>query len=147
MHLDNSACNLSSINLRKFEADGVFNVESFRRAVEIMFTAQEIIVGSSSYPTQAIGENARAYRQLGLGYANLGGLLMSQGLAYGSDEGRAWGAAISALMTGHAYRTSAEIAKVTGPFDGFAKDREGTRSEEHTSELQSRQYLVCRLLL
>src|SRR5687768_2293723 len=126
MHLDNSACNLSSINLRKFEDGGVFDVESFRRAVEIMFTAQEIIVGNSSYPTKAIGENARAYRQLGLGYANLGGLLMSQGLAYDSDEGRAWGAAITALMTGHAYRTSAELAKVVGPFEGYAKDRDGT---------------------
>jgi len=126
MHLDNSACNLASLNLRKFEAGGVFDVESFRRAVEVMFTAQEIIVGNSSYPTEAIAANARAYRQLGLGYANLGGLLMSQGLAYDSDEGRAWAAAITALMTGHAYRTSAEIAKVTGPFDGFAADREGT---------------------
>ncbi|CAN5575119.1 hypothetical protein BH24ACT14_BH24ACT14_07260 [soil metagenome] len=126
MHLDNSACNLASLNLRKFEAGGVFDVESFRRAVEVMFTAQEIIVGNSSYPTEAIAANARAYRQLGLGYANLGGLLMSQGLAYDSDEGRAWAAAITALMTGHAYRTSAEIAKVTGPFDGFAADRGGT---------------------
>ena len=126
MHLDNSACNLASLNLRKFEAGGVFDVESFRRAVEVVFTAQEIIVGNSSYPTEAIAANARAYRQLGLGYANLGGLLMSQGLAYDSDEGRAWAAAITALMTGHAYRTSAEIAKVTGPFDGFAADRDGT---------------------
>ncbi|CAN5499756.1 hypothetical protein BH23ACT7_BH23ACT7_05820 [soil metagenome] len=126
MHLDNSACNLASLNLRKFEAGGVFDVESFRRAVEIVFTAQEIIVGNSSYPTERIAENARAYRQLGLGYANLGGLLMSQGLAYDSAEGRAWAAAITALMTGHAYRTSAEIAKVTGAFDGFAGDREGT---------------------
>jgi ribonucleoside-diphosphate reductase alpha chain len=125
MHLDNSACNLSSLNLRKFEADGVFDVESFRRAVEVMFTAQEIIVGNSSYPTEAIGQNARKYRQLGLGYANLGGLLMSQGLAYDSDEGRAWGAAITALMTGHAYRTSAELAKVVGPFEGYADDRDG----------------------
>jgi ribonucleoside-diphosphate reductase alpha chain len=126
MHLDNSACNLSSLNLRKFEADGVFDVEAFRRGVEIMFTAQEIIVGNSSYPTERIAENARAYRQLGLGYANLGGLLMSQGLAYDSAEGRAWAAAITALMTGHAYRTSAELAKVQGPFAGFADDREGT---------------------
>jgi ribonucleoside-diphosphate reductase alpha chain len=126
MHLDNSACNLASLNLRKFESGGVFDVEAFRRAVEIVFTAQEIIVGNSSYPTEAIGANARAYRQLGLGYANLGGLLMSQGLAYDSEEGRAWAAAITALMTGHAYRTSAELAKVQGPFDGFAQDRDGT---------------------
>ena len=126
MHLDNSACNLSSLNLRKFESGGVFDVDGFRHAVEVMFTAQEIVVGNSSYPTEAIGQNARAYRQLGLGYANLGGLLMSQGLAYDSDEGRAWAAAITALMTGHAYRTSAELAKVKGPFEGFAADREGT---------------------
>jgi ribonucleoside-diphosphate reductase alpha chain len=126
MHLDNSACNLASLNLRKFEAGGVFDVEAFRRAVEIVFTAQEIIVGNSSYPTERIAENARAYRQLGIGYANLGGLLMSQGLAYDSDEGRAWAAAITALMTGHAYRTSAELAKVQGPFAGFADDRDGT---------------------
>jgi ribonucleoside-diphosphate reductase alpha chain len=126
MHLDNSACNLASLNLRKFESGGVFDVEGFRRAVEIVFTAQEIIVGNSSYPTEAIGENARKYRQLGLGYANLGGLLMSQGLAYDSEEGRAWAAAITALMTGHAYRTSAELAKVQGPFEGYADDAEGT---------------------
>ena len=126
MHLDNSACNLASLNLRKFEQGGVFDVERFRRAVEVIFTAQEIIVGNSSYPTERIGENAHAYRQLGLGYANLGGLLMSQGLAYDSDEGRAWASAITALMTGHAYRTSAELAKVQGPFGGFTQDRDGT---------------------
>src|SRR5680860_193249 len=125
MHLDNSACNLSSINLRKFESGGVFDVEAFRRAVEIMFTAQEIIIGNSSYPTEKIAENAGAYRQLGLGYANLGGLLMSQGLAYDSPRGRAWAAAITALMTGHAYRTSAELARVQGPFDGYEADRDG----------------------
>jgi ribonucleoside-diphosphate reductase alpha chain len=126
MHLDNSACNLASLNLRKFEADGTFDVESFRRAVEVVFTAQEIIVGNSSYPTARIGENAVRYRQLGMGYANLGGLLMSLGLPYDSDAGRAWAGAITALMTGHAYATSAEIARVTGPFAGFADDREGT---------------------
>ncbi|MPZ87939.1 MAG: ribonucleoside-diphosphate reductase [Nitriliruptorales bacterium] len=125
MHLDNSACNLASLNLRKFETGGVFDAEGFKHAVEVIFTAQEIIVGNSSYPTERIAQNAHAYRQLGLGYANLGGLLMSQGLAYDSEEGRAWGSAITALMTGHAYRTSAEIAKVTGPFDGFAADRSG----------------------
>ncbi len=125
MHLDNSACNLASLNLRKFEAGGVFDVDAFRRAVEIVFTAQEIIVSNSSYPTEKIAANANAYRQLGLGYANLGGLLMSQGLAYDSDEGRAWASTITALMTGHAYRTSAEIARVVGPFDGYAKDRDG----------------------
>ena len=125
MHLDNSACNLASLNLRKFETNGVFDVEAFRHAVEIMFIAQEIIVGNSSYPTEKIAANAEAYRQLGLGYANLGGLLMSLGLAYDSDEGRAWAASITALMTGHAYRTSAEIARVLGPFEGYAQDRDG----------------------
>ncbi len=125
MHLDDSACNLASLNLRKFEADGVFDTEAFSRAVEIVFTAQEIIVGNSSYPTDAIAENAKRYRQLGLGYANLGGLLMSQGIAYDSDEGRAWTSAITALMTGQAYRTSAELARVQGPFEGFAQDRDG----------------------
>ena len=125
MHLDNSACNLASINLRKFEQGGIFDVESFRRSVEIMFTAQEILVGNSSYPTVAIGANARAYRQLGLGYANLGGLLMSLGIPYDSDDGRAWAATITSLMTGQAYRTSVELAKVQGPFDGYAADRDG----------------------
>jgi ribonucleoside-diphosphate reductase alpha chain len=125
MHLDNSACNLASLNLRKFEQGGTFDVDAFCRAIEVVFTAQEIIVGNSSYPTDRIAANARRYRQLGLGYANLGGLLMSLGLPYDSDEGRAWAGAITALMTGHAYATSAEIAKVTGPFEGFADDREG----------------------
>ena len=125
LHLDNSACNLASLNLRKFEAGGVFDVDAFQRAVEVVFTAQEILVSNSSYPTEKIAANANAYRQLGMGYTNLGGLLMSQGLAYDSDEGRAWAAAITALMTGQAYRTSAELAKVQGPFDGFAEDRDG----------------------
>jgi ribonucleoside-diphosphate reductase alpha chain len=126
MHLDNSACNLASLNLKRFydyEA-GRFDVESYKRAVEVVFTAQEIIVGYSSYPTEAIGRNAIDYRQLGLGYANLGGLLMSIGLPYDSDEGRAWCGALTALMTGHAYRTSAEIAKVTGPFAGYKKNEQ-----------------------
>jgi ribonucleoside-diphosphate reductase alpha chain len=126
MHLDNSACNLASLNLKKFyDYDaGRFDVEAYKRAVEVVFTAQEIIVGYSSYPTERIGENAIAYRQLGLGYANLGGLLMSIGLPYDSDEGRAWCGALTALMTGHAYRTSAEIAKVTGPFAGYKKNEQ-----------------------
>jgi ribonucleoside-diphosphate reductase alpha chain len=121
MHLDNSACNLASLNLLRFVDDeGTFDVASFRHAVQIVFTAQEIVVGESDYPTPAIGENARAYRQLGLGYANLGALLMARGLAYDSDQGRAWAGAITALMTGWAYRTSALIAEVTGPFEGYA---------------------------
>jgi ribonucleoside-diphosphate reductase alpha chain len=125
MHLDDSACNLASLNLRKFETGGQFDVDGFRHAVQVVFTAQEIIVGNSSYPTERIGANALKYRQLGMGYANLGGLLMSLGLAYDSDAGRAWAGAITALMTGQAYATSAEIAKVTGPFDGYADDRDG----------------------
>ena len=120
MHLDNSACNLASLNLMKFlNDDGSFDVASFRHAVEIVFSAQEMLVSESSYPTEKIGENARAYRQLGLGYANLGALLMARGVAYDSDAGRAWAGAITALMTGHAYRTSARIAEVMGPFDGY----------------------------
>ncbi len=121
MHLDNSACNLASLNLMKFlNDDGSFDVASFRHAVEIVFSAQEMLVSESSYPTEKIGENARAYRQLGLGYANLGALLMARGVAYDSDAGRAWAGAITALMTGQAYRTSARIAEVMGPFDGYA---------------------------
>ena len=126
MHLDNSACNLASLNLKKFYdyEVGRFDVEAYRRAVEIVFTAQEIIVGYSSYPTEAIARNAIDFRELGLGYANLGGLLMSIGLPYDSDEGRAWAGALTALMTGHAYRTSAELAKVKGAHNGYAKNAE-----------------------
>ena len=126
MHLNNSACNLSSINLLKYLNDDFsFDIDAFKHTVEIMFTAQEILVGYSEYPTKNITKNARAYRELGLGYANLGALLMAQGLAYDSDEGRAQAAAITALMTGHAYATSAKIAKVVGPFAGYHKDQEG----------------------
>jgi ribonucleoside-diphosphate reductase alpha chain len=120
MHLDNSACNLASLNLMRFiDEAGTFDVASFRHAVEVVFTAQEIVVGESDYPTEKIGANARAYRQLGLGYANLGAVLMARGLPYDSDQGRAWAGAITALMTGWAYRTSARIAEVTGPFEGY----------------------------
>jgi len=126
MHLDNSACNLASINLLKYlKDDGSFDVEAFKHTVEVMFTSQEILVGYSEYPTESIGKNARAYRELGLGYANLGALLMAQGLPYDSAEGRAQAAGITALMTGHAYATSAKIARRVGPFSGFHKDREG----------------------
>ncbi|MFL5792424.1 MAG: vitamin B12-dependent ribonucleotide reductase, partial [Actinomycetota bacterium] len=125
MHLDNSACNLASLNLLKFLGnDGQFDVAAFRHAVEIVFLAQEIIVGNSSYPTERITQNAKDFRQLGLGYANLGALLMALGKAYDSDGGRAWAGSITALMTGHAYRTSARIAQVTGPFAGYPKNRE-----------------------
>ena len=121
MHLDNSACNLASLNLMKFlNDDGSFDVASFKHAVEIMFSAQEMLVTESSYPTEKIGDNARAYRQLGLGYANLGALLMARGVAYDSDAGRAWAGAITSIMTGYAYRTSARVAEVMGPFEGYA---------------------------
>jgi ribonucleoside-diphosphate reductase alpha chain len=126
MHLDNSACNLASINLLKYlNEDGSFDVEAFKHTVELVFTAQEILVGYSEYPTENITKNARAYRELGLGYANLGAMLMAQGLPYDSDEGRAQAAAITAIMTGHAYATSARLANRVGPFSGFHKDREG----------------------
>src|SRR3989344_1246546 len=126
MHLDNSACNLASINLLKYlDDDGNFDVEQFKHTVEMVFTAQEILVGYSEYPTESIKKNARVYRELGLGYANLGAMLMAQGLPYDSDEGRAQAAAITAIMTGHAYATSAKISRKIGPFAGFHKDREG----------------------
>jgi ribonucleoside-diphosphate reductase alpha chain len=126
MHLDNSACNLASLNLLKFlNDDGSFDIKSFIHTVELIFTAQEILVGYSDYPTASITKNAKAYRELGIGYANLGALLMAQGLAYDSDEGRAQAAAITALLTGQAYATSAKIAQKVGPFAGFHKDREG----------------------
>jgi ribonucleoside-diphosphate reductase alpha chain len=126
MHLDNSACNLASINLLKYlREDNTFDVEAFKHTVELIFTAQEILVGYSDYPTERIGKTAKAYRQLGLGYANLGATLMAQGLPYDSAEGRAQAAAITSLMTGYAYATSAKIAERVGPFAGFRKDREG----------------------
>ncbi len=124
MSVDNSACNLASINLMKFRhPDGEFDVAAFEHAVDVVFLAQEILVSNSSYPTEKIGKNAHAMRQLGLGYANLGALLMARGLAYDSDEGRAYAAAITALMTGRAYRQSAAIAARMGPFDEFEKNR------------------------
>ncbi|MDP9241856.1 MAG: vitamin B12-dependent ribonucleotide reductase, partial [Actinomycetota bacterium] len=119
MHLDNSACNLASLNLMKFiDEDGNFDIPAFRHAVEVVFTAQEILVGNSSYPTEKIERNAKAFRQLGLGYANLGALLMARGLPYDSDGGRAWAGGITSLMTGHAYATSARMAERIGPFAG-----------------------------
>ena len=125
MHIDNSACNLASLNLLKFlRDDGTFLVDEFKHTVELIFTAQEILVGYSSYPTESITKNARAYRELGIGYANLGALLMAQGLPYDSEEGRAQASAITALLTGHAYATSAKMASKVGPFTGFNKDRD-----------------------
>jgi ribonucleoside-diphosphate reductase alpha chain len=125
MSIDDSACNLASLNLMKFRnEDGSFNVGDFVHAVDIVFLAQEILVGFSSYPTEQITENARAFRQLGLGYANLGALLMADGMPYDSDEGRAVAASITALMTGRGYRKSAEVAAAIGPYDGYAENRE-----------------------
>ncbi|MBK6670533.1 MAG: vitamin B12-dependent ribonucleotide reductase [Actinobacteria bacterium] len=124
MHLDNSACNLASLNLLTFlDESGVFDVEDFRHVVEIVLVAQEIIVGHADYPTPEIGANTRRFRQLGMGYTNLGALLMALGYPYDSDGGRAWAAAITSLMTGHAYLTSARLAARLGPFDGFADNR------------------------
>jgi ribonucleoside-diphosphate reductase alpha chain len=125
MHVDNSACNLASLNLMKFRsADGTLDVRSFEHTVDIMLLAQEIIVGPSSYPTDEIGVNARAFRQLGLGYANLGAYLMSNGMPYDSDHGRGAAAAITALMTGRAYRRSAEVAGALGPYEHYEENRE-----------------------
>ncbi len=125
MHIDDSACNLASINLLHYlRDDASFDVEAFQATIEVLFTAQEIIVGAADYPTEKIGENSRKFRQLGLGYANLGALLMASGLAYDSDEGRAWAAAITALMTGHAYATSARTAGRMGPHEGYAENAE-----------------------
>jgi ribonucleoside-diphosphate reductase alpha chain len=125
MHVDNSACNLASLNLMKFRRpDGTLDVASFEHTVDVMLLAQEIIVGPSSYPTEEIGENARAFRQLGLGYANLGAYLMSNGMPYDSDHGRGAAAAITALMTGRAYRRSAEVAGALGPYEHYEENRE-----------------------
>jgi ribonucleoside-diphosphate reductase alpha chain len=131
MYLDDSACNLASLNLRKFVGpegsanDGEFDVESFRRAVEITILGQEIIVGNAKYPTEKIRDNSHRFRPLGLGYANLGALLMSRGLPYDSAAARAYAGSITSIMTGWAYRTSAVIARdVTGPFDGYQENRE-----------------------
>jgi ribonucleoside-diphosphate reductase alpha chain len=126
MHVDDSACNLASLNLMRFRReDGSFDTAEFEHAVDIVFLAQEIVVGFSSYPTEEITENANRFRQLGLGYANLGALLMSDGLPYDSDEGRNVAAAITALMTGRAYRQSALIAAgATGPYEEYERNRE-----------------------
>ena len=125
VHVDNSSCNLASLNLLKFiDEQGHFDIDGYKHAVEIMFLAQEISVGFASYPTDKITDNSHRMRQLGQGYANLGALLMSEGLAYDSDEGRAWAGAITALMTGHCYATSAKIAKRVGAFDAFEQNRE-----------------------
>jgi len=125
VHLDNSACNLASINLLRFLGeDNNFDVEGYKAAIEVVFTAQEILVGNADYPTPKIDATTRRFRQLGLGYANLGALLMALGLPYDSEEGRSYAAALTALLTGHAYATSARTAMRMGPFAGYADNRE-----------------------
>ncbi len=125
MHLDNSACNLASINLLRFiDERGEFDVRAFRHAVDVMITAQDILVDNSSYPTNEIAKTASDFRELGLGYANLGALLMALGLPYDSEQGRNYSAAITALMTGEAYLQSARISEQMGPFSGYAVNRE-----------------------
>src|SRR5437879_6150578 len=125
MHLDDSACNLASLNLMKFVNDaGEFDTDAFRHAVDIMILAEDILVDNSSYPTPKITENAKAYRELGLGYANLGALLMSLGLPYDSEGGRQYTAAVTALMCGEAYLGSARVAAAMGPFAGYQPNRD-----------------------
>src|ERR671932_166853 len=156
MSIDDSACNLASLNLMKFRReDGELDVEAFEHAVDVVFLAQEIAVGYSSYPTPEIEQNAKAYRQLGLGDANLGALLMARGLPYDSDEGRAYAAAITALMTGRAYRKSAEIAGRMGAFAGYrpnaaamigviAKHRAAVGNIDHASSVPEDLIAACR---
>jgi ribonucleoside-diphosphate reductase alpha chain len=156
MHIDDSACNLASLNLMKFRReDGELDIEAFEHSVDTIFLAQEILVGFSSYPTPEIEQNAKDYRQLGLGYANLGALLMARGMPYDSDEGRAYSAAVTALMTGRAYRKSAEIAKRMGPFEGYqrnaaamigviAKHRAAVGNIEHSDSVPADLLSACR---
>jgi ribonucleoside-diphosphate reductase alpha chain len=128
MHLDNSSCNLASLNLLKFlRTDDTFDAETFAKCVELVITAMDISITFADFPTEAIGETTRAFRQLGIGYANLGALLMASGLAYDSDGGRALAAAITSLMTGTAYKRSAELAGIVGPYDGYARNAEAHR--------------------
>jgi ribonucleoside-diphosphate reductase alpha chain len=125
MHLDNSACNLASLNLMKFtDPSGRFDVDGFKHAVDIIITAQDMVVSKSSYPTPEIERNAHDYRELGLGYANLGALLMSMGLPYDSDAGRSFAAAVTSLMCGEAYAQSARVAEALGPYAGYEINRE-----------------------
>jgi ribonucleoside-diphosphate reductase alpha chain len=144
MFLDDSACNLASFNLMKFVGpDGQFDVEAFRHAVDTLIVAMEIIVENASYPTEKIARNSRDFRPLGLGYANLGALLMSQGIAYDSDEGRNFAAAITAVLCGQAYLTSARIAEATGPFPRYAENEQAfleviRMHRESVSNLDSR---------
>jgi ribonucleoside-diphosphate reductase alpha chain len=125
MHLDNSSCNLASLNLMKFlRDDDSFDAVTFAKVVELVITAMDISICFADFPTEKIGETTRAYRQLGIGYANLGALLMATGHAYDSDGGRALAGAISSLMTGTAYKRGAELAGIVGPYDGYARNAE-----------------------
>ncbi|RMG16253.1 MAG: vitamin B12-dependent ribonucleotide reductase [Deltaproteobacteria bacterium] len=152
MFLDDSACNLASLNLMKFrDGQGELDVDAFCHAVDITFTAQEILVSNASYPTEAIARNSEAYRPLGLGYANLGALLMARGLPYDSVEGRAYAAAITALMTGRAYRQSAKMAEVKGPFAGFEKNRDSVMDvmglhRAHVEMIEGKEHVPPKLL-
>src|SRR5207244_11970930 len=120
MFLDDSACNLSSLNLMKFVGpNGQFDVEAFRRGVDTLIVAQEILVDNAAYPTERIAQNSHDYRPLGLGYANLGALLMSMGMAYDSDNGRDFAAGVTAVMCGQSFLTSARIGEATGPLPGY----------------------------
>ncbi|MBI3627723.1 MAG: vitamin B12-dependent ribonucleotide reductase [Candidatus Sungbacteria bacterium] len=137
-HIDNSACNLASINLLKYlRDDNTFNADLYRHTIRIMISAQEILVDGSSYPTEAIAKNTHDFRQLGLGYANLGALLMSMGYAYDSEESVAWTGALTAIMTGEAYRQSAVLASRVGPFAGFEINKKPMLRvlEKHRAEL------------
>ncbi|MFZ4239496.1 vitamin B12-dependent ribonucleotide reductase [Streptomyces murinus] len=136
MHLDNTSCNLASLNLMKFLKDDgqghqSFEAERFQQVVELVITAMDISICFADFPTQKIGENTRAFRQLGIGYANLGALLMATGHAYDSEGGRALAAAITSLMTGTAYRRSAELAAVVGPYDGYARNADAHKRVMH----------------
>ncbi len=143
MFLDNSACNLASLNLVKFlKDDGTFDIESFKNAVRIIFIAQEIIVDRASYPTEKIAKNSHLFRPIGLGYANLGALLMNLALPYDSDEGRGIASAITSIMTGFAYRTSVEISEIKGPFKEYRKNKKPfidvmNLHLEHTEKLEN----------
>ncbi|MBI4941743.1 MAG: vitamin B12-dependent ribonucleotide reductase [Actinobacteria bacterium] len=128
MHLDNSSCNLASLNLMKFvKDDGTFDAELFVKSVELVITAMDISICFADFPTEPIGDTTRKFRQLGIGYANLGALLMASGLGYDSDGGRALAASITSLMTGTAYRRSAELAGVVGPYEGYARNADAHR--------------------
>lgn len=130
LHLDNSACNLASLNLLAFldsEQDDRFDIEGFRQAVQVVFTAQDILVGNADYPTPAIAQTSRDFRQLGLGYTNLGAMLMALGLPYNSEPARAWAGAVTALMTGEAYATSVDLAQRVGAFSGYSSNSDPMR--------------------